>query len=63
MSYGMQLALFGTVKTPLNKEISQWCRTAVCAEEGCISTRGDIHYLLRDGHHDPAGVACGQKVR
>lgn len=56
----MQLALFGTVKTPLNKEISQRSRTGVCAEEGCVSTCRDIHCLLWDGHHNPAGVACGQ---
>lgn len=56
----MQLALFGTVKAPLNKEISQRSRTGVCTEEGCVSTCGDIHYLLRDGHHHTADVACGQ---
>lgn len=58
----MQLALFGTVKTPLDKEIPQGCRAAVRAEEGCISTCCDIHCLLRDGHHDPAAVACGQQM-
>lgn len=58
----MQLALFGTVKAPLNKEISQRSRTRVCTEEGCVSTCSDIHYLLRDGHHNTADVACGQQV-
>lgn len=62
MSYGVQLALFGTVETPLNKEVSQGCRAGVCAEEGCISTCCDIHCLLRDCHHDPAAVSCGQQV-
>lgn len=59
----MQLALFGTVKTPLNKEISQGSSSGVCAEESCISTCSDIHCLLRHCHHDPAGVACGQGER
>lgn len=56
----MQLALFGTVKAPLDKEISQRLRTRVRTEEGCVAARRDIHYLLRNGHHNAAGVTCGQ---
>lgn len=58
----MQLALFGTVKAPLNKEISQQSRTCVHTEEGCSSACGDIHSLLRDSHHNTADMACGQQV-